>query len=141
MWSRTFSKIYTGVTKEAIWAYWADVNHWPVWDRELEYCKMEKPFIAGTDFILKPKGGPNIKIILSTVIPNKQFTDYCKFIGATMFDDHVLEETSEGLRITNTITVTGWLSFIWVKLVARNVANAAPHQMDVLVNFARKKHG
>ena len=137
MWSKTYSKIYQGVNKAEIWRVWADVNNWPKWDKELEYCQMDHTFSVGNQFILKSKGGPKVKIILSEIKPNEKFTDFCKFPGATMHDAHELEETPNGLRITNTITVTGILGFIWVHLVAKNVVNSLPEQMDALVNYAR----
>jgi hypothetical protein len=139
MWIKSYSKIFQDVKKEDIWQLWSDVNNWPKWDKELEYCEMEGEFVQGNHFILKPVGGPKVKIILSEVKMNKKFTDYCKFLGATMYDDHELEETPEGLRISSTISVTGFLSFIWVNLVAKNVANSVPRQMDALVNLARSK--
>lgn len=137
MWVKSYNKTYQGVTKEDVWRIWSDVNNWPRWDKELEYCKMDSLFIEGSQFILKPKAGPKVKIIISEVIPNEKFTDYCKFLGATMYDAHELTETSDGLRITNTITVTGPLSFIWVKLVAKNVAHSIPKHMDTLVDMAK----
>lgn len=136
MWVKSYNKVYQGVKKESIWRLWSDVNNWPRWDKELEYCKMDSMFAEGNQFILKPIGGPKVKITLSEVRPNEKFTDYCKFLGATMFDAHELEETPDGLRITNTITVTGPLTFIWVNLVAKNVANSVPKQMDALVDSA-----
>lgn len=136
MWVKSYNKIYHGVKKDDVWRIWSDINNWPKWDKELEYCKMESMFIEGSQFILKPKGGPKVKITLSEVKPNEKFTDYCKFLGATMYDAHELEETSDGLRITSTITVTGPLSFIWVNLVAKNVANSVPKNMDALVDSA-----
>ena len=136
MWIKSYSKIYQGVKKEDIWRIWSDVNSWPKWDKELEYCKMENMFTEGNQFILKPKGGPKVKITLCEVKPNEKFTDYCKFFGAIMYDAHELEEMQEGLRITNTITVTGPFSFIWVNLVAKKVANSIPTHMDALVDLA-----
>jgi len=140
MWVKSYNKIYQDVKKEDIWRLWADVNNWPNWDKELEYCKMESDFVERANFILKSKGGPKVKITLSKVVTNKEFTDYCRFFGATMYDAHELEETPEGLRIINTITVTGPLGFLWVRLVAKNVANAVPFQMDALVNLAKNTH-
>ncbi len=139
MWVKSYSKIYKDVKKSDIWRIWADVNNWPKWDKELEYCEMKAPFVEGSQFILKPFGGSKVKITLSEVVPNEKFTDYCKFLGATMYDAHELEETSDGVRITNTISVTGLLSFIWINLVAKNVANSVPKQMDELVNSARSQ--
>lgn len=137
MWTKTYSKTYQGITKETIWRLWADVANWPRWDKELEYCSIEGEFKAGNHIFLKPKNGPKVKLILSEIIPNAQFTDYCQFFGATMSDFHQLEDTQEGIRITNTVTVTGWLSIIWTNLVAKNVFHSIPRQMDALVNLAR----
>ena len=136
MWVRSYSKTYQGVKKEDVWRLWSDVNNWPKWDTELKYCKMDAPFTKGSHFILKPNKGPKVKITLSEVISNKKFTDYTKFPGAIMYDAHEIEETSNGLRITSTITVKGFLSFIWTNLVAKNVAASVPKQMDALVELA-----
>jgi len=139
MWTQSHSKIYPNLKKEAIWRLWADVNHWSEWDKEIDYCKMEGEFVEGSQFTLKPKGGPKTKITLCKVIRNRQFTDYCKFLGAIMIDDHQLEETKQGLKIKSTITMKGPLSFIWAKVVAKKVADSVPAQMDALVELARSK--
>lgn len=136
MWVKSYSKIYQGIKKEDVWRLWADVNNWPNWDKELEYCKMDGPFTEGTHFILKPIKGPKIKITLSEVTDNKKFTDYAKFPGAIMYVAHELEETPSGLRIISTITVKGFLSFLWSNLIAKNVAASVPKQMDALVELA-----
>lgn len=136
MWVKSYSKTYQGVKKEDIWRLWVDVSSWPKWDKEIEYCKMDVPFTIGSHFILKPIKGPKVKVILSEVISDKKFIGYTKFPGAIMYDAHELEEKADGLRITSTITVKGILSFIWVNLVAKNVAKSVPEQMDALVNLA-----
>lgn len=138
MWVKSYSKVYPAVKKEDIWRLWADVNHWPKWDKELEYCQLESSFINGSQFILKPLGGPKIKITLSEVIINQKFTNYCNFFGAIMYVAHELKEIPEGLCITHVIRVTGPLRFIWVNLIAKNVAKSAPKHMDILVDLARK---
>ena len=140
MWVRKYSKIYQDIKKEDIWSVWSDVNSWPKWDNEIEYCDMKNAFIEGSQFILKPMGSPKVKITLSEVVVNERFTDYCKFLGATMCDTHELEEISEGLRITNTITVTGPLAFLWINLVAKNVAKSVPQQTDRLIEFVRSRN-
>lgn len=138
MWVKTFSKVYKGVQKEHIWQAWSDVNNWPKWDGELEYCDLQGEFVQGEQFILKPAGGPKVKITLSEVCRNEKFTDYCKFFGATMYDAHELRDEPEGLRITNTITVTGPLAFLWARLVVKKVAESVPVQTDSLVSFVRR---
>lgn len=137
MWIRTHSKTYQGVNKEDIWRLWIDVNHWAKWHGDLDYCKMTGPFVVGNHFILKPKGGPGVKIELIEVEEGIKFTDCTKFLGAKMVDTHSLEETEEGLRLSNTLVVTGPLRWLWIKLVAQHVANTVPDEMDALVNLAR----
>jgi hypothetical protein len=138
MWRKEFSQIYSEVTKEHIWEQWENVTQWPQWDTELEYCQLDQPFVAGNHFILKAKGGPKVKVILSRVEPLKRFTDYCHFIGAKMIDDHFLEETPQGLRITNIISMTGPLAFLWWWLVGRKVASSVPVQTENLVKYVQQ---
>ena len=140
MWIRTFSKIYKDVKREDIWDLWTDVNNWPQWHGDLEYCKMKGVFEVGNHFILKPKGISPVKIEITKLEKGYSFTDCTKFFGAKMYDTHVMEETKEGLRITNTLTVTGLLKWLWVKLVAQNVAATAPEETESLVRLARKRN-
>ena len=134
---KKFSEVYTNVQKEQVWKVWADVESWPKWDKQLQYCTMQEAFSQGSQFILKPVGGPKVKIMLSEIVCNEKFTDYCKFFGATMMNTHELVKELNGLRITHTVTVTGPLTYVWVKLIAKNVANSIPIQTNNLVNYTR----
>lgn len=137
MWTRTYGKVVTGVTKEEVWRVWTDVNNWPLWHGDLEYCKMDGLFEVGNYFMLKPKGVGAVKIVLADVQEGKEFTDCTKFFGAKMYDTHSIEETVDGLKLTNTIVVTGILKWLWVKLVAQNVANTVPDEMESLVKLIK----
>lgn len=137
MWVKRHSKIYQGVKKEVIWRLRKDVNNWPKWHDDLEYCKMDGPFAVGNHFMLKPKGVRAVKIELVEIEEGKKFTDCTKFFGAKMFDTHVVEEVADGLRVTNILKVTGPLTWLWVKLVAKNVAATVPKENDILVELAR----
>jgi hypothetical protein len=97
---------------------------------------MDGAFEQGNHFILKPKNGPKVKINLVETVENKKFTDLTKFPLAKMYGEHTFEETPKGLKITTTMKVEGILSFLWVKLVAQNIANALPVEMQHQVKFA-----
>ena len=140
MWVREFSKIYQGIKKEDVWKIWTDVNHWPLWHNDLEYCKMEGEFKEGNYFTLKPKGAPKVHIKLIEIIQGYKFTDCTHFIGAKMYDTHMMEETEDGIRLTNKLIVTGILGFLWIKLVAKNVADTVPQETDALVRLVRAKN-
>ena len=141
MWSKTFSKVYPNLRKEDVWEAWSEVEEWPKWDSDIEYCIMNGDFAEGEQFTLKAKNGPKVKITLSEVKENEGFSDYCQFLGARMYDVHDLKDEPEGLRITNTIYVKGALSFIWVNLVAKKVAQSVLKQTDSLVDYVWKNNG
>jgi hypothetical protein len=138
MWTRTHSIVTKEITKEQIWKLFADVNNWHSWDQGIEFAKLEGKFEKGNHFILRPKGGPNVKVQLLETIENKMFLDVTTFPLAKMFDEHKFEETSEGLKITNTITVKGILGFLWVRLVAQKIADALPGDMQQQVLSAKR---
>lgn len=138
MWIRSYAKVYQGIKKEDVWRIWTDVNHWTDWHDDLDYCKMDAPFAVRNFFMLKPKGAPAVKITLTEIIEGKKFTDCTRFFGAKMYDTHELEETPDGLRLTNTLWVTGPLKWLWIKLVAKNVADSVPSENQALVDLLRK---
>ena len=137
MWTRTYSKTFQGINPKAIWRIWTDVNNWPTWHGDLDYCKLEGDFKVDNHFMLKPKGVNPVKIVLTEINEGRYFTDCTAFFGAKMYDTHTLEETPDGLKLTNKLVVTGPLKWLWIKLVAQNVADTVPEEMESLVNLAR----
>jgi hypothetical protein len=138
MWTKSHSIVTKELTKEQIWKLFSDVNNWHTWDTGCEFAKMEGKFEKGNHFILRPKGGPNVKIELLDVVENKSFLDVTKFPLAKMYDNHQFEETGNGLKITHTITVKGILGFLWVKIVAQKLANSLPVDMQEQIKAASK---
>lgn len=137
MWTRIYSKTFQGIKKQDIWRIWTDVNNWPTWHGDLDYCKIEGPFEVGNYFMLKPKGMNAVKIRLTEISDGQHFTDCTTFWGAKMFDTHSMEETTEGLKLSNKLVVTGPLKWLWIKLVAEHVANTTSLEMESLVKLAR----
>jgi hypothetical protein len=139
MWIKSYSIVTREVTKEQMWRLFADVNNWHQWDEGIEFAKLEGNFEKGNRFLLRPKGGPNVKIEIAEAIENKLFIDLTKFPLAKMFGEHLLEETTEGLKITTTMKVEGLLSFLWIKLVAQGIVDSLPRDMQNQINAAAKR--
>ena len=138
MWKKENTITTKEITKKQIWRLFEDVNSWSSWDKELEWTKLEGKFEVGNYFLLKPKGGPKVKITLLEVKPFDYFKDVANFPLAKMYDEHIFEETSEGLKMTNIITVQGILGFLWVKLVAKNLADTMLEHMKIQIEVAKK---
>lgn len=139
MWQVTHSLVVQDVDKTAIWSAWSDVNNWHVWDTDIEHAKLNGDFRAGSSFVLRPKGGPNVNIRLERADPLVGYTDVTVFPLARMYGVHDMVETPEGLRLTITIRVEGILGWLWRKIVAQKVADEAPSQMLALATFARQR--
>lgn len=137
MWTRTYTKTFQGIKREDIWRIWTDVNNWPTWHGDLDYCKLDGDFVVGNYFMLKPQGINPVKIVLTEINEGDNFTDCTSFFGAKMYDTHSMIDTAEGLKLTNKLVVTGPLKWLWVKLVAQNVAETIPEEMESLVKLAR----
>lgn len=141
MWTKIYSKTFQGIKREDIWRIWTDINNWPTWHADLDYCKLDGDFKVGNHFFLKPRGVKPVKILLTEIVDGHYFTDCTTFFGAKMYDTHAMEETEEGLKLTNTLVVTGALKWLWIKLVAQNVADTISEETENLVKLARGPHG
>ena len=137
MWSKTYSKKIQGLKAEQVWKVWTDLNQWHTWQSDIEYAKLEGEFKVGNTFLLKPKGGPKVKIEIIKVEPNSQFTDLTRFPGAKMFGCHEFIVRGNELEIKTTMSIEGWLSFLWKKLVAEGVANSMREQTEKLIERAK----
>ncbi|MFZ4115487.1 MAG: SRPBCC family protein [Chthoniobacterales bacterium] len=139
IWKRTFTKTYTRVSKETVWQIVTDINRWPQWHGDLDECRLEGAFTVGNYFMLQPKGRRAVKIVLTDVQEGSSFTDCTTFFGARMQDTHAMEMTPEGLRITNTLVVSGPLKWLWIKLVAQHVADTIEEETEALISLAQKQ--
>ena len=138
MWTKSHTVVTKEVTKEQMWKLFANVNDWHTWDQGIEFAKLEGKFEKGNSFLLRPKGGPNVKVTLLETVKDKSFLDVTSFPFAKMYDEHIFEEMVEGLKITNTITVKGLLGFLWIKIIAQKIADALPADMQEQIKAASK---
>jgi hypothetical protein len=138
MWTKSFTITTTEVTKEQIWKLFTDVNNWHIWNSEIEFARMLGRFEAGNHYRIKPKDGREVTVSLVEVVENKHCLETGSFPLAKMYYDHLIEETPDGLRITNTITMHGLLSFLWVHLVVKKIAVEMPVHVQQQIKEASK---
>ena len=121
-----------------IWNQMTDFEQWPSWHPGIESCKLHGDFEVGRHFTLTLKGGKEFKITLTEIDPGKSFTDCTQFPGAKMYDTHTIQETENGVIISNKIVVTGFLKWLWIKLVAKKVADSIETKIDTLIHLAKQ---
>jgi hypothetical protein len=133
----THSQRVSGLRAEKVWRVWTDVNRWNEWQDDLELARLDGEFRKGATFLLRPRGGPNVKVELVNVEPNVNFTDLTRFPLARMTAAHDLIPRGNELEVRTTITVTGPLAFLWSRLVARGIVAGLPKQTKALIERAR----
>jgi hypothetical protein len=138
MWTGSHVVITKEVTKEQMWKLFSDVNNWQTWDESIEFAHLDGKFEQGNFFVFKPKGGPKIKLKILEAIENYKFVDLTTFPFAKMYGDHTFEETPEGLKLTTTMKVEGFLGFLWKKLVAQKIVDDLPNNMAIQIKAASK---
>jgi hypothetical protein len=137
-WEKTHKIQVKNLGKKQIWKVWQDVNQWHHWDTDIEFARLDQPFAVGSQFLLKPKGGPKFKIKLVKVEKDTAFTDVTKFPLAKMYGIHEMRETKEGLELSHTVRIEGLLSFLWKKIIAEKVAAGLEEQTEKMVQQARE---
>jgi len=137
-WEKTHKMVVRNVSKSQIWKVWQEVNQWHHWDTDIEFARLEEPFANGSRFVLKPKGGPQVKIKLVKVEPNSAFTDLTSFPLAKMYGIHEMRDTKDGLEVSHTVRIEGPLGFLWKKIVAEKVAAGLDEQAEKMVRRARE---
>jgi hypothetical protein len=137
MWTKSYSTTVKGIDVDRLWQVWSNVDAWHTWQSDLDYAKLEGAFTAGSTFLLKPKGGPRVKITLLTVEPNRRFVDLTRFPLARMYGAHEFIARGDEVEIRTTVSIEGALGFLWRKLVGEDVAKSLPEQTRGLVERAR----
>jgi hypothetical protein len=136
--TNTYSFTTNEITQDQIWNLMSDVNHWKNWDNTLEKSEMDGDFKEGNFFKIRPVGGPNVKIQLVDVKPNAYFKDFTKFPLAKMYGEHFYENTSEGLKITITMSISGPLSLFWNQIVMKDIVSHLAEDVKKQINEAKK---
>jgi hypothetical protein len=137
MWTTEVSR-KTIATKKQIWELWADVSNWNVWDKEVESSELWGEFQAGSKGVLKPAGGPKTNFVMTECTKFKSFTDRSFLPLCKMDFIHSLRETKEGIEITHKIVMTGFMTFLFSKIIGSKIKAGLPIAVEKLVQLAEK---
>lgn len=135
----TISKSVTIKTsKEKIWTIWSDVANWPQWDKEVEWAKLDGNFVKGATGTLKPKGGPASKFTVTECEKYKAFADVTPLPLTKLHFIHEMEAKNGELVVTHTVKMTGLLTFLFSRVIGKNIAKGLPKAMKNLKKVAEK---
>lgn len=135
MWQANFTTT-TDVPAENLYRAITDFNTWNQWDEGIEYTQLQGAAKAGSQFVLKPKGGPAVKITIEKMWPY-EVVDVAHLPLAKMRTIHKYERIGDTTHINMQLQIWGPLGFIWRKLIGENQIKEAAEQTRALVEYAR----
>ena len=137
MWT-TKASSKTTATKEQIWKLWSDVPHWHVWDKEVEKAELFGEFKTGTRGVLKPADGPKTKFEITECVKFKSFSDR-SFLPLCKIDFiHSMTETNNGIEVTHQVVMTGFMTFLFSKVIGSKIKVGLPFAVQKLIELAEK---
>ncbi|MDR1594343.1 MAG: hypothetical protein LBS43_07670 [Prevotellaceae bacterium] len=129
----------TIATKEQIWKLWTDVSNWKVWDKDVESSELFGEFRTGSKGVLKSVGGPETKFVLIESEPLKSFTNRSFPPLCTVDFIHKMKETEDAVEITHKVVMTGFLTFLFSRIIGKNIEKGLPVTVEKLVELAENK--
>ena len=118
-------------------ARWADMQTWPEWNTDTEWVRLDGPFESGSTGVLKPKGGPKVKFVIERLVPEREFVDTSKLVGARLVFDHRVERTDSGQTAVKIgVTLSGPLARIWNLILGKDISESVQPDLDRLVAVA-----
>ena len=126
-------------TPEAVFSLYEDVLNWSAWDPEVKTSSISGQFTSGASGKLKPKSGPESKIVIESVIPNKSFLAKSNLPLCKMSFDHEILPIKNGVKVVHRVIFTGLLSPLFGRLIGTQIKNGLPNTMQGLKHAAETK--
>ena len=141
MWSFTHSIESREVTRQQVWAVWADLPNWPTWDTAAAWVRPDAagPMVAGQTYVIQPRKGVKAHSTITAADPGRSFADVTRLPLCRLGFDHTVEDLpAGGVRVTHRVTLAGPLTFLFTPLLGRRIAAGIPEVMANLIARAAK---
>jgi hypothetical protein len=125
----------------AFFARWADVATWPAWNADTEWVRLDGPFEQGATGVLKPRGGPRTRFVVTSLVPGREFVDVSRLLGARLTFAHVvIAQEDGGCRVDVRVSIDGPLRALWSRIIGRGIAETLQDDLDRLAAVAVEDH-
>jgi hypothetical protein len=128
--------IETTAAPDAIWALYADVTSWLVWDPGLAAVEVDGPFAAGTTGRITPQGVDTVPFTITWAEPGRGFADETPAMGHVLRFTHEISALGDGgARVTHRVEIEGPAA----DELGPNVTSDTPEAMARLVAMAERR--
>ncbi len=119
-------------TPSLIFKKYEAVDSWNTWDSDIKESSIIGEFKKGSVGVLIPTKGPKTKFILTEVSQDKSFTTQTKLPLCTLEFTHHLDNLGEYTKVTHSIFFRGLTSFIFSRLIGRQIKKSLPEALKNL---------
>jgi hypothetical protein len=123
---------------EAFFDRWVDHGTWSTWSPDTEWVRVDGPVRVGTRGVLKPKGGPKVRFVITACEPGREYTDTSLLPGARLVFQHRVERTPTGSELAVRVRMEGPLGGLWAKVMGAGFKESAQADLDRLVDLVEQ---
>jgi hypothetical protein len=130
----------TTATPEKIWHLWTDVEHWHIWDTELQSASLSGDFALRAQGKLKPKTGPESGFVISQLEPQRSYTfttqlPFCK-LNVRRYLMTNGDSDNNRTTFTHEVSFDGISAVVFGYLLGRQFQTVLPTVMENLRRLA-----
>jgi hypothetical protein len=129
------ASVTSSAAPRAFFARWADMATWPEWNTDTEWVRLDGSFVQGATGVLKPKGGPKVKFVVTT-LTETDFVDVSLLRGARLTFAHHIVETDTGSEVQVTVSLDGPLAKIWNLVLGKGLKASLQRDLGLLAQTA-----
>ncbi|MGI8498864.1 MAG: SRPBCC family protein [Gemmatimonadaceae bacterium] len=138
MWQRHYETT-TDVPAEKLFRAIADIDHWNEWDSGLERTRLNGVAKPGASFVLKPKGGRDVRMSIEELSAPERLVDVAHLPMAKIRTSHEFLQSGDLTTVRFTVQVWGMLGYFWRKVVGEKQIEEAPAQTACFIQYARAR--
>ncbi|MBT2532654.1 hypothetical protein J7E83_11080 [Arthrobacter sp. ISL-48] len=120
------------------YARWIQHDTWASWPPDTDWVRAEHPVEVGSRGTMKPKGGPKLNFIVTTLEPDREYTDTTRLPGARLVFQHTARATEGQTVLGVSVGISGPLAFIWAKILGEGFRDSAQADLDRLVRIVEE---
>ena len=137
MWNAHYETT-TDVPAEILFRAISNIRAWPEWDRGLESVRIEGAVQEGSRFVLKPRGGPNVRMSIEQLRFPSRMVDVAHLPLAKLRTSHEFLQVGNETTVRFSVQLSGLLGLFWRKVIGEKQLHEAPAQTASFIEYARR---
>jgi hypothetical protein len=121
------------------YARWIQHDTWASWSPDTDWVRADHPLAVGSRGTMKPKGGPKLNFVVTTLEKDREYSDTTLLPGARLVFQHTARATEGQTDLGVRVWISGPLAFIWAKILGGGFRESAQADLDRLVRIVEEE--